>query len=256
MGHITLEMTDEAVTRLQKDFEAFVRISTKLDRLFAIPRVEDYLSARIVDNALPLTEDAVQKMLEDGQYAWAKRTTGRESPEQQFANAIGAAMRRASDYGFDFAYRAEWTPEELIRQCHGWASQIAAEAGGAEALIDPLAIQLKKAVQNIRSVEEVVQTPAWQLASQLRQAANAATIACEANRGSAAREKLGELRGLLRLGVTYGQFDVQEARQTMQYLRLRKPEIFVDEPDDIFSRLGNWLRSLLTGPVRFRRDTD
>lgn len=64
--------------------------------------------------------------------------------------------------------------------------------------------------------------------------------------GSAARDKLGELRGLLRLGISHGSFKKQEAQQIMEYLRLLKPEIFVDEPYDVFARLAAWLRSVLT----------
>ena len=66
--------------------------------------------------------------------------------------------------------------------------------------------------------------------------------------GSTAREKLGELRGLLRLGISHGSFQKQEAQQIMEYLRLLKPEIFVEEPDDLFSRLASWLRNFFEPP--------
>jgi hypothetical protein len=36
----------------------------------------------------------------------------------------------------------------------------------------------------------------------------------------------------------------------MEYLRLLKPEIFVDEPYDIFARLAAWLRSVFSPPAR------
>jgi hypothetical protein len=36
----------------------------------------------------------------------------------------------------------------------------------------------------------------------------------------------------------------------MEYLRLLKPEIFVEEPYDIFSRLAAWLRAFFTPPPR------
>jgi hypothetical protein len=77
-----------------------------------------------------------------------------------------------------------------------------------------------------------------------------AKVACETSVGSTAREKLGELRGLLRLGISHGSFQKQEAQQIMEYLRLLKPEIFVEEPYDVFSRLAAWLRAFFTPPPR------
>jgi hypothetical protein len=65
-----------------------------------------------------------------------------------------------------------------------------------------------------------------------------------------AREKLGELRGLLRLGISHGSFQKQEAQQIMEYLRLLKPDIFVEEPYDMFTRLAAWLRNIFTPPPR------
>ena len=77
-----------------------------------------------------------------------------------------------------------------------------------------------------------------------------AKVACETSVGSAAREKLGELRGLLRLGISHGSFQKQEAQQIMEYLRLLKPEIFVEEPYDVFTRLAAWLRNFFMPPPR------
>jgi hypothetical protein len=34
----------------------------------------------------------------------------------------------------------------------------------------------------------------------------------------------------------------------MEYLRLLKPEIFVEEPYDVFSRLAAWLRNFFVPP--------
>ena len=39
----------------------------------------------------------------------------------------------------------------------------------------------------------------------------------------------------------------------MEYLRLLKPEIFVEEPYDVFARLAAWLRSVFTRLPRGRR---
>jgi len=157
-------------------------------------------------------------------------------------------MRQASEFGFGFAARSEWTPEELAKQSREWAAAIVNEAQAAPNLVDPLAAQIKSAAQDIQVLEEAMQTPAWRLAESLRQRVYEAKVACETSVGSTAREKLGELRGLLRLGITHGSFQKQEAQQIMEYLRLLKPEIFVEEPYDVFARLAAWLRNFFMPP--------
>jgi hypothetical protein len=243
MGQITLSLKDDTVASLRKDFEAFVRVSLKLDPQFATPSFEDFLRAKLLDNMVPLTEHAVQRMLQGGQYAWAKRTLDKEFPD-----VVAILMRQATEFGFGFAVRSEWTPDELAKACREWATAIVNEAGGEQALIDPLSAQIKSAAQDIQALEESMQTPAWRLAESLRQRVYEAKIACEMSTGSTAREKLGELRGLLKLGLAHGSFQKQEAQQMMEFLRLLKPEIFVEEPDDIFSRMAVWLRNFFMAP--------
>ena len=245
MAHITLKLTDETVASLRKDFDAFVRVSLKLDPHFATPSFEDFLRAKLLDSMVPLTENAVQRMLQGGQYAWAKRTLDKEFPD-----VVAILMREAAQFGFGFASRAEWTPDELAKQCRDWAAAIVSEAHGDAALVDPLAAQIKSAVHDIQTLEEQMQTPAWRLSQSLRQRIYEAKIACESSTGSAARERLGELRGLLRLAITHGAFQKQEAQQMMEYLRLLKPEIFVEEPNDVFTRLAAWLRHFFSPPPR------
>lgn len=245
MGHITLNLKDETIASLRKDFDAFLRVSLKLDPQFATPSFEDYLRAKLLDNMTPLTEHAVQRLLQGGQYAWAKRTLDKEFPE-----VVSILLRQASEFGFGFASRPEWTPDELSKQCRDWAAAIVSEAQGDEAFVDPLAAQIKSGVQDIQALEEAMQTPAWRLSESLRQRVYEAKIACEQSSGSAAREKLGELRGFLRLGITHGVFQKQEAQQIMEYLRLLKPEIFVEEPDDVFTRLAAWLRNFFVPQTR------
>ncbi len=245
MGHITLSLRDETIASLQKDFEAFVRVSLKLDPQFATPSFEDFLRAKLLDNMVPLTEHAVQRMLQGGQYAWAKRTLDKEFPD-----VVAILVRQAEEHGFAFAVRSEWTPDELAKACREWATVIVKEAGGDAALVDPLAAQIKSSARDIQSLEEKMQTPAWRLAESLRQRVYEAKIACETSVGSTAREKLGELRGLLKLGLSHGSFQKQEAQQIMEFLRLLKPEIFVEEPYDIFSRMAAWLRNFFMAPAR------
>jgi len=243
MGQITLLLKDETIASLRKDFDAFVRVSLKLDPQFATPSFEDFLRAKLRDSMVPLTEHAVQRMLQGGQYAWAKRTLDKEFPD-----VVAILMRQASEFGFGFAARSEWTPEELAKQSREWATAIVNEAQAAPNLVDPLAAQIKSAAQDIQVLEEAMQTPAWRLAESLRQRVYEAKVACETSVGSTAREKLGELRGLLRLGITHGSFQKQEAQQIMEYLRLLKPEIFVEEPYDVFARLAAWLRNFFMPP--------
>lgn len=241
MGQITISIKDDTIASLRKEFETFLRLSTKLDPQFMTPSFENFLRAKLLDNMVPLTEHAVQQMLQGGQYAWAKRTLDKEFPD-----VVAILMRQAGEFGFGFASRSEWTPDELAKACRDWARAIVAEAQGDAVLVDPLAAQIKSAVQDIQTLEEQMQTPAWRLAESLRQRIYEAKLACEMSVGSAARDKLGELRGLLRLGISHGSFQKQEAQQIMEYLRLLKPEIFVDEPYDVFARLAAWLRSVLT----------
>ena len=159
-------------------------------------------------------------------------------------------MRQAEEFGFSFAVRTEWTPEELAKASREWATAIVKEAGGDAALVDPLAAQIKATARDIQSLEEKMQTPAWRLAESLRQRVYEAKIACETSVGSTAREKLGELRGLLKLGLAHGSFQKHEAQQIMEYLRLLKPEIFVEEPYDIFTRMAAWMRNFFMPPPR------
>ncbi|PXW26577.1 DUF4088 family protein [Paraburkholderia caballeronis] len=245
MGNITLKLTDETISSLRKDFDAFLRVSLKLDPHFATPSFEDFLRAKLLDNMVPLTENAVQRMLQGGQYAWAKRTLDKEFPD-----VVAILMRQAAQFGFGFASRPEWTPDELAKQCRDWATAIVNEAQADESLIDPLASQIKSAAQDIQALEEQMQTPAWRLSESLRQRIYEAKLACESSTGSVARERLGELRGLLRLAITHGAFQKQEAQQIMEYMRLLKPEIFVEEPDDMFTRLASWLRNFFSPPAR------
>ena len=110
MGQITLSLKDDTLESLRKDYDAFVRVSLKLDPQFATPSFEDFLRAKLLDNMVPLTEHAVQRMLQGGQYAWAKRTLDKEFPD-----VVAILMRQAGEFGFGFASRSEWTPTNSRR---------------------------------------------------------------------------------------------------------------------------------------------
>ncbi|KIG04469.1 Protein of unknown function DUF4088 [Burkholderia sp. MR1] len=250
MRQITLSLRDETIASLQRDFEAFLRLSLKLDPQFITPSFEDYLRAKLLDNDTPLTEQAVQRMLTHGQYAWAKRALDKEFPD-----VVEILIRQAAEHGFAFAIRSDWSAEDLLKASRAWATAIVTEAKGDESQVDVLASQIKSAAMDIREVEEKMHTPAWRLADSLRQRVYEGKIAVETNVGSAAREKLGELRALLRLAIFYGSVQKQEAQQLLEYLRSLRPELFIDEPYDGFTRFAAWLRSIFGHAPRVPKHT-
>lgn len=241
MGQITLSFKDETLAALRRDFDTFIRLSLKFDPQFVTPSFEDFLRAKLLDNPTPLTEQAVQRMLQNGQYAWAKRALDKEFPD-----VVDMMMRQAAEHGFGFAVRSDWSADDLLKAARTWATLIVTEAKGDPAQIDSLAGQIKSAATDIQDLEQKMQTPAWRLADSLRQRVYETRIATEHSVGSTAREKLGELRCLLRLGMFHGSISKQEAQQVLEQLRSLKPEIFVEEPYDGFTRFGNWLRAIFT----------
>lgn len=245
MRQITLSFRDETIASLHRDFEAFTRLSLKLDPQFVTPTFEDFLRAKLLDNDTPLTEQAVQRMLTHGQYAWAKRALDKEFPD-----VVEILIRQAAEHGFSFAIRSDWTAEDLVKASRAWATAIVTEAKGDMSQIDVLASQIKSAAMDITEVEERMQTPAWRLADSLRQRVYETKIAVEHSVGSNAREKLGELRCLLRLGIFHGSIQKQEAQQVLEYLRSVRPELFVEEPYDGFTRFAGWLRSIFVPPPK------
>jgi hypothetical protein len=247
MRQITLSLREETVASLQRDFETFLRLSLKLDPHFVTPSFEDFLRAKLLDNPTPLTEQAVQRMLTHGQYAWAKRALDKEYPE-----VVEILIRQAGEHGFAFAIRPDWTAEDLITASRELATAIVTEAKGDASQIEALATQIKSAAEDIRDVETRMQTPAWRLADSLRQRVYETKIAVENSVGSNAREKLGELRCLLRLGIYFGSIQKQEAQQVLEYMRSLRPELFVDEPYDGFTRFASWLRAIFAPPPRMR----
>jgi hypothetical protein len=184
-------------------------------------------------------------MLTHGQYAWAKRALDKEFPD-----VVEILIRQAAEHGFAFAIRADWTAEDLIKASRQWATAIITQANGDADQVETLASQIKSAATDIREVEERMSTPAWRLAESLRHRVFEMKIAVESNFGSAAREKLGELRCLLRLGIYYGSIQKQEAQQVLEYLRALRPELFIDEPYDGFSRFASWLRRMFAPAPR------
>jgi len=136
MGQITLSFKDETIAALRRDFDTFLRLSLKFDPQFVTPSFEDFLRAKLLDNPTPLTEQAVQRMLQNGQYAWAKRALDKEFPD-----VIEMMMRQAAEHGFGFAVRSDWKPDDLVKASRAWATVIVTEANGDPAQIDTLAAE-------------------------------------------------------------------------------------------------------------------
>lgn len=241
MGQITLTFKDETIASLRKDFDTFIRLSLKFDPQFVTPSFEDFLRGKLLDNPAPLTEQAVQRMLSHGQYAWAKRALDKEFPD-----VVEILMRQAAEHGFGFAVRSEWTQDDVANAARAWSTAIVNEAGGDPGQIETLAVQIKASATDIQELEHKMLTPAWRLADSLRTRVVETKIATEHSAGSTAREKLGELRCLLRLGIFHGSIAKPEAHQLLDQIRSMRPELFIDEPYDGFTRFGNWLRSIFT----------
>jgi hypothetical protein len=239
MGTITLSLRSDTLDSLRRDYDAFVKLSTRLDADFLTPSFEDFLRAKLLDSTVPLTEQAVQRMLQQGQYAWAKRTLAKDNPE-----FVAMLMSQAGEYGFALATPGDWSVERLTQACRDWAAALAADSGGDAALVDSLATQIRHASRSIQVLEEEMQTASWRLADSLRQRIYEAKHGCETSSGGVARERFGELRGLLRLALQHGAFRQQDAQQIIETLILLKPELLADEPRDIFSRCAAWLRAL------------
>ncbi|WP_322880776.1 DUF4088 family protein [Pandoraea sputorum] len=240
MSRIALTLSDSALADLQKDFDAFVRISAAVDRHFTPPPFDDFLRARLLDSTVPLTEAAVAQLLAGGHYAWAKRTF-----DKQFPDVVSIILNQARQHGFYFVSRPEWSREDMARQASRWAEGIVREAKGEERIVESLAGQIVTSAQDLRTLEATLQTPAWRTASALRERVFEAKRAVETARSLQAREKLGELRALLDLAVIYGSVGAQEADQILEYLGVLRPELFNDDPG-VFERIAAWLRRLLT----------
>ncbi|HEY4073724.1 MAG TPA: DUF4088 family protein [Herbaspirillum sp.] len=239
MQKITLNVKDDLFASLERDFKTFIRLSVKFDSQFVTPSFDRFLLARLADNATLLTEQAVQHLMLSGQYAWAKRALDKDFPD-----VVAILMNQAAEYGFNIAVRHDWTTDDLTKAAKAWATAIVKQAKGDEAQIDILATQIKAAAVSIATVEEKLRTPAWRIALSHAQQLHDVKIAMEHARGSVAREKLGELRCLLKLGIAYGSISKKEEQEIMENLRSRKPFLFMEEGSGGLARFFTWLRTV------------
>jgi len=239
---ITFHLPKDAADKLRGEFDHFVRLSTGLDSQFAPPAFEDFLRARVLHHEGPLTERAVSRMLSGGEYAWAKRVF-----EKQLPNAMANLMRDASRFGFGLAVRSEWPAQERLAHAREWAVEMLEQAGVDPSLADSLAAQIAATAVDIRTIEEQMQTPAWRLADSLRARAYDLMYAVQTETGTpGALRKLGELRAVLALAMEYGSVSAEEATRVMEQVEHARPQLFRDQPDDVFARIAAWLRKIFT----------
>ena len=239
MQKITLNLKDDLFASLERDFKTFVRLSLKFDSQFVTPSFDHFLLARLSDNATLLTEQAVQHLMMSGQYAWAKRALDKDFPD-----VVAILMNQAAEYGFNIAVRHDWTTDDLTKAAKAWATAIVKQAKGDEAQIDILATQIKAAAVSVVAVEEKLRTPAWRIALSHSQQLHDVKITMEHATGSIAREKFGELRCLLKLGMAYGSVSKKEEQEIMDNLRSRKPYLFMEEGNGGLARFFTWLRTV------------
>ena len=209
MKQIKLILKDDIYDSLERDYHNFVRLSTKIDSGFVKPSFDSYLLAKLSENTNFLTEEAVQHLMLSGQYAWARRAMDKEFPD-----VVQILIEQAANYGFWIAVRHDWGTEELVNASRAWAGAIIKQAKGDETQIDVLASQIKASATNIAVVQERLKTPASQLAHAMVQELRETHIAIEHASGMVAREKLGAMRTLLKLGRAYGNVS-EKAEQDM-----------------------------------------
>jgi len=239
MKQIKLILKDEIYDSLERDYQNFVRFSTKIDSGFVKPSFDNYLLAKLSENNNFLTEEAVQHLMLSGQYAWARRAMDKDFPD-----VVQILIEQAANYGFWIAVRHDWGNDELVAASKAWAMAIIKQAKGDESQIDVLAAQIKASATSIAVVQERLKTPASQLAHAMVQELRETHIAIEHASGMVAREKLGAMRILLKLGRAYGNVSEKAEQDMMEKLKREKPWLFDEGPRGFWGHVAAWWRGV------------
>ena len=239
MKQIKLILKDEIYDSLERDYQNFVRFSTKIDSGFVKPSFDNYLLAKLSENNKFLTEEAVQHLMLSGQYAWARRAMDKDFPD-----VVQILIEQAANYGFWIAVRHDWGNDELVAASKAWAMAIIKQAKGDESQIDVLAAQIKASATSIAVVQERLKTPASQLAHAMVQELRETHIAIEHASGMVAREKLGAMRTLLKLGRAYGNVSEKAEQDMMEKLKREKPWLFDEGPRGFWGHVAAWWRGV------------
>lgn len=240
MKKISLTVKDEVYESLEREFKNFVRVSLKCDPGFVSPSFEYFLLARLSEKPTFLTDEAVQHLMMSGQYAWAKRALDKDFPD-----VVGILMSQAANYGFHIAVRHDWNSEDVTIASQAWAKAIIKQSQGDEGEEDVLAAQIKSAAVSINVVQEKLKTPASQLAHAFIQQLRDAQVAVEHASGAVAREKLGALRVLLKMGIAYGALKPKDEEMVLTRLKAHKPYLFEEGASSFISRIITWWRGAL-----------
>jgi hypothetical protein len=237
MSQITITLSDEQLKRVQDEFGLFSRLVMKTDPGFRPPSFDAFINAKILDNLAPLTEAAVADLLAKGEYGWAQRSFEKGVPD-----LFQVMIEDAAQFGFFIVGAARWTPEDLSKNAQAWVKHVVEKGGGKPEMITPLTLQIVETAHKFVDLEKDQQSPAWLVANRVHELLQSTRRALDTARGSDARDRLGQLRVLMRLATVYGSLSRDDEKGVLDSLRLLRPELFSDEPDDIFSHLAAFLR--------------
>jgi len=239
MSQITITLSEEQLKRVQDEFELFSRLVVKTDPAFRLPSFDAFINSKILDNLVPLTEAAVADLLAKGEYGWAQRSFEKGVPD-----LFQVIIEDAAQFGFSIVGPPRWTPEDLAKNAQAWVRHVVEKGGGKPEMISPLTNQIIETAIKFSDLEKNLQSPAWMVANRVHELLQSTRRALDTARGAAARDRLGQLRVLMRLATVYGSLSRDDETGVLQSLRLLRPELFVDEPDDIFSRMAAVLRRI------------
>lgn len=239
MSQITIALSDEQQKRVQEEFDLFSRLVMKTDPSFRLPSFDAFINAKILDNLVPLTEAAVADLLAKGEYGWAQRSFEKGVPD-----LFQVIIEDAAQFGFSIVGAPRWTEDDLAKNAQAWVKHVVEKSGGKPEMIAPLTTQIIETAHKFVDLEKAQQSPAWLVANRVHEMLQGTRRALDTARGSDARDRLGQLRVLMRLATVYGSLSHDDEVGVLDSLRLLRPELFTDEPDDIFARLAAVLRRI------------
>jgi hypothetical protein len=237
MAQLVFTLTDEQLKHLHEEATTFARLATRRDPRFALPDFDTFVRAKLLDNPAVLTENAVATLLSSGEYGWATRSFEKNVPD-----LFKIFIEEAAQHGFTVVRSSRWSRADANLHAQQWASHVVTKAGGNPEVAAQLAVQIVENTADFAALEEAEKTPAWQAANRLHEMLPLVRRALDTTWGSGARERLGQLIILMQLALAYGSLTQQEERNVIDALRVARPELFIEEPNDIFSRIAAVLR--------------
>jgi hypothetical protein len=239
MNQITITLTDEQLKRVKSEFDLFSRLVLQTDPNFRLPGFDAFINAKLLDNLTPLTEAAVQDLLAKGEYGWAQRAFEKGVPD-----LFQVMLDDAKQFGFSIIGTSGWSDDDFAGHAQQWVRHVMEKCGGKPEMVPPLTTQIVETAQKFTEVEKTQQTPSWRVANRVHELLQATRRALDTARGAEARERLGQLRVLMRLATVYGSLTRDDENGVLQSLKLLRPELFADEPDDLFARMAAFLRRI------------